>query len=564
MNRLQNHLDRLSSLESGMNIWLNVWKNIRDFISPMIGQFSDTDMANRGDLRMDKIVDSTPLYACRILVNGLHSGLCSPSRRWFAPNLDDQELLEWGPAKNWTGAVEKIMYAALSQSNFYQAQAAKYAELGPFGTGCCISEESTRHYFRFQPLTIGTYFISEGPDGLVDTLYRKVNISAKTAYQRWGEKLSDNVKRQVNENSGAGRWSNVEIIHVIEPRKLRDTGKRDNKNMPFASLYFEKAESSRGNILEESGFNENPIHCTRWATTGSDVWGRGPGHEVLPDSMMLQEMAKTEIMQLHKQANPPVAVPSGFGESLNLLPGGQNRYSGDKPGLIHPIFQSQPDLRGFMMRIDAKQKQIEKGFYNDLFLLLASLDNGKNVTAEFVRDISKEKLLLLGPVVERLVYEDLQTSLERVYGILVRAGAFPAPPKELEGREIRWQFLSTLAMAQKLAATQSIEAVAKYVMSVAQMAPQVVDKFNVDQSVDEYGEAVLAPVGIINPDDEVEQIRQQRAKQQEEQQKQEQAMIAAQQAEQLSKAGKTMAETVPQQGSALEKLEQMMEGMGGQ
>ena len=561
MNKLEKYLDRLASLETEQSVWLNVWKDIRDHILPMRGQFKGKDQPNRGDLRMDSIFDATPIYAARILANGLQSGLSSPARRWFKPDLEDEDLLEWGPAKEHIGKVEQIMYSALNKSNFYQAQAAKYSELGPYGTACNISEENNRNYFHFTPITIGSYFISEGPDGLVDTLYRRIHVQAKVAMQRWGKKLSENAKNLVDKNSGAGRWSTIEVIHVIEPRKLRDPDKLDKLNMPFSSIYFEKDQASKGTILEESGYHENPIHCSRWATTGSDVWGRGPGHEVLPDCKMLQEMKKTLMMQLHKQANPPVATPSSYGESLNLLPGGQNAYQGDRPGLIHPIFQVQPDLRGFMLQIEATQQQIRVGMYNDLFLMLDQMDNGKNVTAEWTRARLQEKFLLLGPVVERLIFEDLQTTLERVYSILARAGAFPPPPQELEGKDLRWKFLSMLAQAQKLAATQSMEAVTAYVKNTSEFVPSVADKLDADQSVDEYAESVLAPVTMIRPDDEVNQIRQQRARDQQEMRQQEQAMVAAQQAEQMAKTGQALAETVPKEGSALEELRQMVEGI---
>ncbi len=561
-NRLEKHLDRMKALETEQQVWKTVWKDIRDYIMPMRGMFEETDQPNRGDLRMDKIVDATPIYAARILANGLRSGLCSPARRWFKPELDDQDLLEWGPAKEFVGKVEEIMYSALDKSNFYQAQAGKYAELGPFGTACTISEEHPQKYFRFVPLTIGSYFICEGPDGAVDTLYRRLWIRAKVAYQRWGDRLSENAKKLVNQNTGSGRWQMIKVIHVIEPRKLRDPERMDKLNMPWASIYFEEDEASKGNILEESGFQENPIHCARWATTGADVWGRGPGYEVLPDCKMLQEMKKVLLMQLHKQANPPMAVPGGYGENLNLLPGGQNPYVGDKPGLIHPLFQSQPDLRGFALQIEAVQQQIRIGMYNDLFMMLDQLDNGKNVTAEFIRGRMHEKLLLLGPVVERLV-DDLQTTLERVYAILARRGAFPPPPQELEGKELRWRFLSTLAQAQKLAATQSIDAVANYVKVISEIIPAAADKLDADQSIDEYGEAVLAPVGVIRPDDEVAEIRKQRAQAEAEARRQEQAALAAQQAEQMARTGQTLAETVPKEGSALEELKGMLEGLGG-
>jgi hypothetical protein len=76
---------------------------------------------------------------------------------------------------------------------------------------------------------------------------------------------------------------------------------------------------------------------------------------------------------------------------------------------------------------------------------------------------------------------------------------------------------------------QDIERLTNYVGAVAQGGkPEVMDKFNADQAVDEYGKAIGVPPALIVSDDVVAEIRQQRAEQQAQQQQMEQAAAAVQ------------------------------------
>jgi hypothetical protein len=53
--------------------------------------------------------------------------------------------------------------------------------------------------------------------------------------------------------------------------------------------------------------------------------------------------------------------------------------------------------------------------------------------------------------------------------------------------------------------------------------PEVLDKYDADQAVDEYGRAIGIPPRVVKSDDVVAEIRQQRAEQQAQQQQMEQA-----------------------------------------
>ena len=71
---------------------------------------------------------------------------------------------------------------------------------------------------------------------------------------------------------------------------------------------------------------------------------------------------------------------------------------------------------------------------------------------------------------------------------------------------------------------------------MAAAKPEVLDKFDADQSVDEYAEMLGVPPKIVVPDDVVQQIREQREQMQQQQMAMEQAQMGAQAAKVMSDA----------------------------
>jgi len=70
-----------------------------------------------------------------------------------------------------------------------------------------------------------------------------------------------------------------------------------------------------------------------------------------------------------------------------------------------------------------------------------------------------ESLVMLGPVLERTHNEVLAPTIDRVWGLMLRAGIFPPPPPEIAGKSIDIEYVSMLATAQNATQASSIERV---------------------------------------------------------------------------------------------------------
>ena len=123
--------------------------------------------------------------------------------------------------------------------------------------------------------------------------------------------------------------------------------------------------------------------------------------------------------------------------------------------------------------------------------MLDQIDKGQ-MTAREVMERTQEKLQQLGPVVERLLSEFLNPIIERVYAVLDRAGVFPPVEDEelldqLNGQEVKIEYISPLAQAQKMSSLVNIEQYFAFIMSLAQANPNIVNKFNFEEAANTYG-----------------------------------------------------------------------------
>ena len=162
------------------------------------------------------------------------------------------------------------------------------------------------------------------------------------------------------------------------------------------------------------------------------------------------------------------------------------------------------------------QRQIKEVFFNDLFMMISQMN--RQMTATEVAERNAEKMLLLGPVLDRLRSELFQPLIARVFGVSQRQGHLPMPPESLQGQEIKIEFVSILAQAQKAAGISAINQVVGFVGSTAQMNPGVLDKVDFDETVDMIADMLGVPPRLIRSDEAVAELRAQREQQQQQMQ----------------------------------------------
>lgn len=492
-------------------------RKIRDYVLPELGRFNGEKRdASREDVRARNILVSTAEDSNNTLASGFQSGLTNPSQIWFRWRPTDSRLLEQEGVRGWFDEVERIMYQTLANSNFYPTIHGAYTELGPFGVFDMLMEEDDEDVIRFTHLPVGSFFWATDARHRVDTCVWQVKWTARQLVDKFGEEnLSEATKEKYYNDPD--EW--VECISVVQPRKNRNPEKEDILNMPFAHYVFEanapkeNAEKS-DQILFEGGYNSFPHLCARWFQYASDIYSpKCPGISSLPDILNLQASARIIIETAHKAAKPPMRVPTGYKSRLKMMPGAQNFVSPQSPDAVAPLYSvnaaTVDPLRAW---IDgAVQPAIRSHFFYDVFRMFTG-EEGAVISATEVLERKQEKMLLLGPVIERFQQSVLDPLLDRLFNILYNLGKLPELPEALEGSRAQVEYVSVLAQAQKSATRGSIEAVSLFTSKLAQLKPEVLDKVDFDQMVDEYHTVTGAPATILRSDQNVQIIRDARVK----------------------------------------------------
>ena len=497
-------LIRQSSLQLERSSWLGQYMDCSRYVLPRAGRFTSTDV-NRGTKKNQNIIDSAGTFALRTLAAGMMSGMTSPARPWFRLALADKDLMEHGPVKQWLHDVAELMRAVFAASNTYNSLHACYEELGVFGTWADFVLPDFNNVLHHMPMTAGEYALGANNLGTVDSLVREFRMSVGQVVQQFGLPNCSTVVKNLYDRGTLDAW--VPVIHIIEPREFVDTTKKDRKNMPFASIYFEPG-SNEGKWLRESGFKRFPALCPRWVVTANDTYGRSPAMEALGDIKQLQHMQMRKAQAIDLKVNPPLQVPTAMKDHANArLPGGVSFYDAQGPGAgVRTAYEVNIDLQHLLLDIQDVRERINRCFYTDLFLMVAD-DQRSGVTATEIAAKNEEKLIQLGPVLERLQNELLKPLIDITFDRLVEARVplVLNPPEELAGMDLDIEFVSTLAQAQRAVATGGMDRLLTTVANMAAVWPEARHKIDPLQAVDEYGNAYGVAPSVIVPDDKVAQ-----------------------------------------------------------
>jgi hypothetical protein len=479
------------------------------------------------------------------------SGMTSPARPWFRLTTAIPEIDGQGDVKLWLAQCQKIMLDIFARSNTYRSLHSMYEEIAAFGTGASIILPDFDNVVHHYPLTTGEYCIATNYKGEVDTLYREFQKTVQEVVGEFGYENCSNSTKSLYDRGSLDAW--ITIVHAIEPRSARDPSKSDSKNMPWKSCYFE-LNGERSQYLRESGFKKFPAVCPRWSTTGGDIYGNSPGMEALGDIKQLQHEQLRKAQAIDFKTKPPLQVPTSMkNRDVETLPGGISFVDMNSPsGGIKTAFEVNLDLSHLLADIGDVRERIRGSFYADLFLMLAN-QNNSNMTATEVAERHEEKLLMLGPVLERLQNELLDPLIEITFDQMMEAGIVPPPPQVLQGVNLNVEYVSMLAQAQRAVGTNSIDRFMGTLGQVAQYKPEVLDKVNTDIWADQYADLLGVDPEILVQADQVAAIRKQRA----------QAQQQASQMEQLnqaSTAAKNLGQTPTGSQNALTDVMNMFSG----
>lgn len=514
------------------------WKQLSKYINPTRGRF-DEDKTQDGRRRDYCLLDPYPMEASGKCAAGLHSGLTSPSRPWFALGLQDKELAEYHTVKLWLEECQDVLMGIYAKSNIYNMLLNIEAELTQFGTGAALLLEDFHTGVWARPYTCGEYAGNVDARGRVVQFARRFKLNAWQMVDEFGEDVVSDAVRHAYRAKNLKDYFPVTML--IEKNADYRPDSNALLNFKYKSYYFEDTQTDV--FLRVSGYHEVPFLMPRWTVIANGIYGVGPGHNALGNCMQLQKIEKINCRLLEHRSDPALIVPSSVGK-VNRLPGKETLVPDNLINGIRPLYEATGDRGEVMQTIQYKQQQIGAAFYNDLFVMLAQQDNPQ-MTAREVAERHEEKLLMLSPVLEQMHNEVLAPLTRRAFEICYRNGLLPPLPEELRGEEesIKAEFISLLAQAQKAVGTNAMEKTLAIAGNLMGASPEVMDNLDLDAAIREHAQMSGTPEAIMRDEQEVQKMRAQRAQQMRQEQQMQQAAAMAKPLKDSVEAARLLSET---------------------
>lgn len=503
--------------ERKSNGWDSHYRELAEHISPWKSRFMTSDR-NKGQKRDTKILDATARLSNRTLSAGLMSGLTNPARPWFKLETFDSDMLEFEPVKLWLERYEYVMNTILQRSNFYQLLPNLYNELGAFGIGAMSIMEDFDDVILGTNFTVGEYAVGYDKRGKCNAFTREYETTVEEVVSQFGyEKCSAQTKLKYDRGDYDDE---VTCYHLMEANHDEKIFLGMGQGRPFRNVYWEKGALDKREsdevFLSAKGMFEMGVIAPRWDTNSGDIYGNGPGQDALAIIKQVQVMEKRKLNKLEKHNNPSMKGPASLrNERTSSLPGDMTYVPDNANTKYEPSYMIDGNIEPISREIAIKNQAIEECFYVPVFQKMINDERNQRATAREIAEIHEEKLLAMGPVLNRLNYEGFDPMILRVSRIMERAAAngklLPPPPPEMKGAPISVRYVSILAQAQRMVDVQVIERNATFVTTMGAAYPDALDRFDFDNAIDQYQEITGAPVSLVVPLAKAKQARAARA-----------------------------------------------------
>lgn len=505
MTTFRKHAEnRFPGLRAARQPWDAHYAELARYILPRRHRWFLTGNANPARIKYmnAEIYDPTGTLAARNLASGLMSGNTSPTRPWFKFKIKGLESN--AAVALWLAESERRMMHVFHDSNFYDSMAIMYFDLVVFGTAPVLIYEDYEDVIRCYNPACGEYLVGASDRGAIDTFAREITLSVGQLAQWFGkENCSQQVRSLFETNSGMNLHQPVLVRHLIEPNKGDLTPKEADVSsaFPVREIYWEAGTSTDAvpgggpTELIRRGFYDEPFIVPRWdMAAGEDSYGHSPGMDALPDIKQLQHETIRKGQGIDLQLKPPLKGDAQLrNQPSALVPGGityVHNLAANKG--LEPIYQITPSIQELKEDIIEIRARIKETFHNDLFLMISNLATVRSATEIDAR--REEKLVMLGPALERIHKEGLSKAIDRVFNIMYRGGLLPEPPPEIRDKQIQVEYISMLATLQQASSVSGVERLYALTGAVASgqaavgMIPDAMDNLDTDFGIRDYGD----------------------------------------------------------------------------
>ena len=525
---------RHQDLASERAPWDSQWQELAEYCLPRKADIA-AKRSSPDSSRHDVLFDSTAMQAASTLANGQLAYITPADSRWFV--YEPPRGVTSDRAKQWYAKCSEVTQLLLATSNLYTEIHELYYDDSVFGSYCMFVESGVSHPLIFHKFDIGTYSLAEDDEGLINTVFRELELTILQAADKFGEEnLAPAMQKRLAEIRRTGKGSTVKhrFVHALYKReeKDREPGKEDGPNKPWASVYVDQTNK---HVCRNSGYDEKPFFAGRHVKSQQGVYGVSPAWMALPEARQLNFLAKQLDALAEIKAFPRLLMPATHEGEVDLRSGGVTYFDPTQPNAVPQEWATAGDYSIGLDREARKTDAINTAMHVDMFRMFASMEKA-NMTATEVAERASEKLVQFSPSFTRKTTELLSPMLRGVFGILIRAGQFTPPPPDAIVTDAMGQpiipepevsYVSRVALAIRAMHNLSLARTMERNAAIAQMRPEILDNFKWDVISRETSRNDGLPSDWLADMSDVEDMRRARAEAEAKAQEQQEAMAMA-------------------------------------
>ena len=495
--------------------WMDLWQECADWAWPT------NDNINRvrtvGEEKNPQRMIDTCIEANFNFASGYFSNFYPPNTVWAKFKHTKPKMMQNRAIANYFEEVSRIIHMVMLGSNFASEEFQALLAIGCFGTSCLSVEKCEKNVVRFRNININRIRIDEDYKGMVDTVAREFELTARQAIQQFGEKaLVKAGLEQIPIEAENGKDTKYKFIHFVSPRKDFNPKKRDNKNKPYSSYYI--CREGEG-IVKEGGFSTLPYKVSRFVNGNDEIYGRGPMSMKLATTRRTNVIYRASNVSAEMHINGQWLVPDDDSVTgISSRAGAIIKYRATNPNGKPERLPANGDPQLGIELFKFHEEEIKRMFFNHLF---RPLDDRQNMTAYEANERVTSDLMQLAPFIGRYTDEKVSPMMQEVFRLCDEAGILPEPPQEIiDSPNMEIDYVGRLALATKNFEVAGAIDTLRILIELGSSAPQlmeVLDNFDIDKlAVDIWYAKSSSLNALIDPDirDENRAIRAEQAQKQ--------------------------------------------------
>jgi hypothetical protein len=305
MTEIEADLKEFSAVKTRRAPWENLWELIARYIYQRKQGFTTISTPGAFYEHQD-VCDNTAGQALHTAVSAIDGAIWKNGARTFRvvkprQARDSQEIKDFYAEIN-ARVVDQMEH---EKAAFGTARLEALTEVVAFGTdaiGVFKSKPGEKHKVEYRALPLKSLYIVEDARGRVVKEFYEGEFNAFQLIDEYGEAArTEKVKALLETDDYETK---LKVLWVVKPRGNVDNKTLGSKKYSYESVHILEDEKV---VIRRSGFNGNPIICSRLYKNEGEEYGRGMGTNALSPTIELNG-----VVELLTQGGELTVFPSWY------------------------------------------------------------------------------------------------------------------------------------------------------------------------------------------------------------------------------------------------------------